>query len=70
MASPLNGHGFEQTPGDSEGQGSLACCSPWGLRVERDFATEQQLECWEKNEALGDSWPLCWTSATAWLTMA
>ena len=20
---------FEQTPGDSEGQGSLACCSPW-----------------------------------------
>ena len=24
----LNGHGFEQTPGDSEGQGSLACCSP------------------------------------------
>ena len=26
----LNGHGFEQTPGDSEGQGSLACCSPWG----------------------------------------
>ena len=26
----LNGHDFEQTPGDSEGQGSLACCSPWG----------------------------------------
>ena len=23
----LNGHEFEQTPGDSEGQGSLACCS-------------------------------------------
>ena len=21
---------MEQTPGDSEGQGSLACCSPWG----------------------------------------
>ena len=21
---------FEQTPGDSEGQGSLMCCSPWG----------------------------------------
>ena len=21
---------FEQTPADSEGQGSLACCSPWG----------------------------------------
>ena len=29
----LNGHEFEQTPEDSEGQGSLACCSPWDLRV-------------------------------------
>jgi len=28
----LNGHEFEQTPGDSEGQGSLACCSEWGLK--------------------------------------
>ena len=26
----LNGHEFEQAPGDSEGQGSLVCCSPWG----------------------------------------
>ena len=26
----LNGHEFEQTSRDSEGQGSLACCSPWG----------------------------------------
>ena len=26
----LNGHEFEQTPGDGEGQGSLACYSPWG----------------------------------------
>ena len=24
----FNGHESEQTPGDSEGQGSLACCSP------------------------------------------
>ena len=23
---------FEQTPGDGEGQGSLACCSPWGQK--------------------------------------
>jgi len=28
----LNGHEFEQTLGDSEGQGSLACCSPWGCK--------------------------------------
>ena len=26
----LNGHEFKQTLGESEGQGSLACCSPWG----------------------------------------
>ena len=25
----LNGHEFEQTSGDSEGQGNLVCCSPW-----------------------------------------
>ena len=29
--TPL-GHEFEQTPGDSEGQGSLVCCSPWGCK--------------------------------------
>ena len=28
----FNGHEFEQTPGDSEGQGSLACCTPQGCR--------------------------------------
>ena len=26
----LNGHEFEQAPGDGEGQGSLVYCSPWG----------------------------------------
>ena len=26
----LNGHESEQTMGDSEGKGSLACCSSWG----------------------------------------
>ena len=28
----LNGHEFEQTPGDTERQRSLACCSPWGRK--------------------------------------
>ena len=28
----LNAHEFEQIPGDSEQQGSLGCCSPWGLK--------------------------------------
>ena len=35
----LNGHEFEQTPGDGEGQGSLACCSPWGHK--KSDTTEQ-----------------------------
>jgi len=26
----LNGREFEQVLGDGKGQGSLACCSPWG----------------------------------------
>ena len=32
----LNGHEFEQTPGDSKGQGSLVCCDLWG-RKESDM---------------------------------
>ena len=28
----LNGHEFEQAPGDGEGQESLTCCSPWGRK--------------------------------------
>ena len=33
----LSGHEFEQTLGDSNGQGSLVCCSPWGCK-ELDMA--------------------------------
>ena len=28
----LNGHEFEQALGDGEGQGNLACCSPWSRK--------------------------------------
>ena len=35
----LNGHDFEQTPGDGEQQGGLMCCSPWDCK-ESDM-TEQ-----------------------------
>ena len=28
----LDGHEFEQALGDGEGQGNLACCSPWGQK--------------------------------------
>ena len=38
----LNGHEFEQTPGDSEGQESLACCTSWGCRVRHILVTEQK----------------------------
>ena len=33
----LNGHESEQTPGDREGQGSLACCSPWSAKKKLDM---------------------------------
>ena len=33
----INGHEFEESRGDSEGQRSLACCSPWGCRVGHDL---------------------------------
>ena len=36
----LNGHEFEQTPGYSEEQGSLMCCSPWG---HKESDTTEQL---------------------------
>ena len=58
----LNGHGFEQTPGDGEGQGSLACCSPWGHResdtIER---MNNNLSRLKKSEDLESGWiPFPW----------
>ena len=38
----LNGHESEQTLGDGEGPGSLACCSPQGRSVGHNLVTEQQ----------------------------
>ena len=35
----INGHEFEQTQEDGEGQGSLACCRPWG-RKESDVTKQ------------------------------
>ena len=34
-------HEFEKTPGDSEGQGSLECCSPWG---HKELDTTERLD--------------------------
>ena len=36
----LNGHEFEQALGVGDGQGGLACYSPWGHRVGHDWVTE------------------------------
>ena len=45
--SQLNGHEFEQAPGDGKGQRSLACCSPWG---HKELGTTKQLN--NKNKSL------------------
>ena len=42
----LNGHASEQTPGDGEGQGNLACCSPWG-RKELDTTERLNNKAWK-----------------------
>ena len=45
----LNGHDFEQAPGDG-GAGSLACCSPWGHKesdtTEQLINKKMDLERW------------------------
>ena len=49
----LNGPEFEQTPGAGEGQGTLACCSPWGHRVGHNLASEQQQQQQLFSQCLG-----------------
>ena len=63
----LDGHDFE--PGNSEGQGSLACCSPWGCKkldmTERlnwtELRTQWETELWLQR--LQTSW---WTQLKHW----
>ena len=44
----FNGHELEQTQWDGEGQGNLACCSPWGCK-------ELDMTCyWTTTECDGD----------------
>ena len=61
----LNGPEFEQAPGDAEGGGSLACCSPWGCKESN--MTEQvihlrnqskKLEKKKKERNLSLSWKI------------
>ena len=58
----LNGHEFEQTPGDSEGWGSLECCIPWDPK-ESDVT--EQLN--NKIYGLPDP-PRCWRGHGDWVS--
>ena len=52
----LDGYEFEQAPGVGDGQGSLACCSPWGRK---QLDTTEQL-----------NWTVClWVSAKIQVTV-
>ena len=44
----LDGHEFKQASGVGDGQGSLACCSPWGRR---ESDTIDRLNSGPQNEA-------------------
>ena len=45
----LDGHEFEWTPGDGDGQGCLACCNSWGRK---ESGTTEQLNWTELNKVL------------------
>ena len=45
----LNGHEFEQAPGDGEGQGTLECCSPWRCK-ELDMIEQLNKESSERHD--------------------
>ena len=61
----LYGHGFEQAPGVGDGQGSLACCSPWGCKESDMTEGMNWLKLWNTtfyfsmNQSLCDNKILC-----------
>jgi len=57
----LNGHEFEQTPRDSEGQGSLACCSPWSCK-------ETDMTEWLNNNNKAFKWRLRFSTQASWFS--
>ena len=60
----LNGHEFEQALGVSDGQGSLACCSPWGRK---ESNTTERLNWTEGLEGRRRYWELqCAVSGWRW----
>ena len=53
----LNGHEFEQTLGDGDGQGSLPCCSP---SSRKESNTTERLNNRDKNKSPGSHSTRCW----------
>ena len=52
----INAQEFEQTPWDSEGQGSLACCSPWshkGRKLFSEWITIKNRQSGGGNDSMG-----------------
>ena len=54
----LSGHEFQQIPSDSEGQGSLMCCGPWGHKepnmteqLNNNKATRGVANCYSSNKS-------------------
>ena len=55
----LNGHESAKTPGDSERQKNLVCCSPWGRRVRHGLTmVSQQLTNTRNKFTQGDEIPV------------
>ena len=49
----INGHEFEQTLGNGEGQGSLVYCGPWGHKeLDTNWVTEQQQQQQQQQQGL------------------
>ena len=51
----FDGHEFKQVPGVGDGQGNLACCSPWGCK---ESDTTEQLNRTKSRKFTGDRWYL------------
>ena len=54
----LDGREFQQALGVGEGQGSPACCSPWGCRVGCNWATELNKEVY--TDSKNNTWSWMW----------
>ena len=57
----LDGHEFEQGLGIGDGQGILACCSPWGCRVRHNRVTELNSQGAGLNSG-AELWKTVWRS--------